>query len=169
MATKKSSSSRQGSRGAAKKSTTSKSGRTTSSRRTGARSASAKSRIASSRGASSRASSTGRSSRSSGASARPLTDHDESRQWAEERGATPSCVIGTGGRGDTGMIRLDFPGYSGEGSLQEISWDDWFEKFDENNLALMVQEKPARGQKSNFNKLVKRTTAQSKPRTRAAG
>jgi len=78
-------------------------------------------------------------------------------------------VIGTGGRGDTGMIRLDFPGYSGEGSLQEISWDDWFEKFDENNLALMVQEKTARGQKSNFNKLVTRTTAQSKPRTRAAG
>ncbi len=56
------------------------------------------------------------------------------------------------------MIRLDFPGYSGEDSLEAISWDDWFQKFDESNLALLVQEKTARGQKSNFtfNKLVSR-------------
>src|SRR2546421_732684 len=97
----------------------------------------------------------------------PLTDHDEIRQWAEDRGAVPSCVKGTGGKGDVGMIRLDFPGYSGEESLKEISWDEWFEKFDENGLALMVQEKTARGQKSNFNKLMKRTTAQERPKTRA--
>ena len=43
------------------------------------------------------------------------TDHDEIRRWAEERGAKPSCVKGTGGKRDTGMIRLDFPGYSGDG------------------------------------------------------
>jgi hypothetical protein len=54
------------------------------------------------------------------------------------------------------MIRLDFPGYTGEGKLQEISWDDWFRSFDENNLALLVQERTAGGQKSNFNKLVSR-------------
>jgi len=57
------------------------------------------------------------------------------------------------------MIRLDFPGYSGGDSLQPISWDDWFEKFDEGGLALIVQEKTARGQKSNFNKLVARESA----------
>ena len=78
-------------------------------------------------------------------------------------------MIGTGGRGDTGMIRLDFPGYSGEGSLQEISWDDWFEKFDERNLALIVQDKTGRGQKSNFNKLISRESAEQKrPKARAA-
>ena len=53
------------------------------------------------------------------------------------------------------MIRLDFPGYSGADSLEEISWDEWFEKFDENGLALIYQEKTAEGQTSNFNKLVK--------------
>jgi hypothetical protein len=37
------------------------------------------------------------------------------------------------------MIRLDFPGYGGEESLEEISWDEWFDKFDERNLALLVQ------------------------------
>lgn len=66
---------------------------------------------------------------------------------------------GTGGKTDTGMIRLDFPGYSGEESLQPVSWDDWFEKFDESNLSLLVQDKTSGGQKSNFNKLVSRETA----------
>ena len=112
----------------------------------------------------------GRSSRSgrSGGSAQPLTDHDEIRQWAEDRGGTPSCVRGTGGKGDIGMLRIDFPGYSGQDSLQEISWDDWFEKFDERNLALIVQDKTTRGQKSNFNKLVSRETAEERPKTKAA-
>ena len=95
----------------------------------------------------------------SSASSRPLTDHDEIRSWAEERGATPTCVRGTGGREDVGMIRLDFPGYSGAGKLEEISWDEWFDKFDESGLALLVQDQTARGQKSNFNKLVSRETA----------
>jgi hypothetical protein len=66
------------------------------------------------------------------------------------------------------MIRLDFPGYSGGDSLQEISWDDWFEKFDERGLALLVQDKTARGQKSNFNKLVNRETAGQRPKGRGA-
>ena len=66
------------------------------------------------------------------------------------------------------MLRLDFPGYSGKQSLQEISWDEFFEKFDERGLALLYQETTARGQKSNFNKIVSRETAEEKPKTRAA-
>lgn len=107
-----------------------------------------------------------RSQRSSGG-ARMTTDHDEIRRWAEERGATPACVRGTGGRGDTGMIRLDFPGYSGRESLQPVSWDDWFNKFEDKNLGLLVQD-TIRGQKSNFNKLVSRGRAAARPRARAA-
>jgi hypothetical protein len=90
------------------------------------------------------------------ATAQPITDHEQIRKWAEERGARPSCVKGTGGKRDTGMIRLDFPGYSGKESLQAISWDDWFRSFDDNNLALVIQERTTRGQQSNFNKLVSR-------------
>lgn len=93
------------------------------------------------------------------AEAKVTTDHDEIRQWAEERGAQPSCVRGTGGKGDIGMLRLDFPGYSGEDSLEPISWDEWFEKFDERGLALLHQETTAGGERSNFNKLVSRETA----------
>lgn len=101
------------------------------------------------------------------AASHTTTDHDEIRQWAEERGAHPACVRGTGGKGDTGMLRLNFPGYTEE-NLQAISWDDFFEKFDERGLALLYQEKTARGQRSNFNKLVARETAEGKPRARGA-
>jgi len=97
-------------------------------------------------------------------------DHEEIREWAEERGAHPACVRGTGGREDVGMIRLDFPGYSGERSLEHIEWDEWFDKFDDSGLALLVQDKTARGQKSNFNKLVSRGTAeQSRGRKSSSG
>jgi len=87
------------------------------------------------------------------------TDHDEIRRWAEERGAKPAAVKSTRrGDQDVGIIRLDFPGYSGEDSLEEISWESFFQKFDESELALVYQEQTAEGERSNFNKLVKRDT-----------
>src|SRR5579864_3373136 len=90
---------------------------------------------------------------------RVLTDHDEIRNWAEERDAQPACVRGTGSEEDVGMIRLDFPGYSGETSLEPIEWDEWLQKFDENNLALLVEDETAGGEQSNFNKIIGRETA----------
>lgn len=77
-------------------------------------------------------------------------DHDEIRRWAEERGACPTEVKGTG------IIRLDFPGFSGEGRLEPVGWDEFFERFEESNLALVYQDTTASGQKSNFNKFVSR-------------
>jgi hypothetical protein len=94
-------------------------------------------------------------------SATTTTDHDEIRRWAEDRDAKPACVKGTGDEGDVGMLRLDFPGYTGEDKLQHITWEEWFEKFDERQLALLHQEETAEGKKSNFNKLVSRETARS--------
>ena len=96
------------------------------------------------------------------ASAQPLTDHRRIREWAEARKAKPACVRGTGGKNDPGMIRLDFPGFTGSETLQPISWDEWFRAFDENNLALLVQEETADGTRSNFNKLVSRETADAR-------
>jgi hypothetical protein len=102
------------------------------------------------------------------AGSKTTVDHDEIRSWAEERKAEPACVRGTGGKGDIGMLRLDFPGYSGEQSLEHISWDEWFDKFDEQNLALIYQDTTAAGEKSNFNKLVSRETAESAAPKRAS-
>lgn len=86
------------------------------------------------------------------------TNHDEIRKWAEARNGKPSCVQGTGGGGDQGVLRLMFPDapQSQDDALQEISWDEFFEKFEESNLALVYQDETAGGQKSNFSKLVSR-------------
>lgn len=83
-------------------------------------------------------------------------DHEEIRRWAEQRGAIPSEVASTHSRKEPGILRFQFPGAPGENdrNLQEISWDAFFEKFDENELALLYQEKTADGEPSNFNKLV---------------
>jgi hypothetical protein len=90
------------------------------------------------------------------ASAKTTTDHDEIRKWAEARNAKPSFVKRTGKPDDPGILRLNFPGYSGEDSLQAIDWEEWFKKFDEQDLALLYQETTKSGEKSNFNKLVSR-------------
>jgi hypothetical protein len=95
---------------------------------------------------------------------RTTTDHEEIQRWAEERGAEPAEVGRTERDGETGVIRLDFPGYSGARSLKRISWDEWFRKFDDSGLALVYQERTAGGQRSNFNKLVARVTATARAR-----
>ncbi len=104
-----------------------------------------------------------RTSHGGPASAKVTTDHNTIRRWAEERGGQPACVRGTGGKTDVGMLRIDFPGYSGEESLQHISWEEWFAKFDERKLAFLYQEQTAGGAESNFNKLI------SKENKRTAG
>jgi hypothetical protein len=89
-------------------------------------------------------------------SAKTTTNHDTIRRWAERRGAHPATVIGT--TNDTaGVLRLDFPGYRGKGTLKEISWDQFFKKFDREKLALLYQEKTAGGRLSRFSKLIHRS------------
>jgi hypothetical protein len=58
--------------------------------------------------------------------------------------------------GEPAILRIDFPGFSGAQSLEQISWEEFFDKFDEQNLAFLCQETTARGLRSNFNKLIKR-------------
>jgi hypothetical protein len=90
---------------------------------------------------------------------RILIDHDEIRQWAEERGAIPTRVKGTGGPNDVGILRLHFPEYSqDEEKLEPISWDDFFDEFDKKRLALLVEDRMPDGRMSNFNKIISRST-----------
>ncbi|QRN97836.1 hypothetical protein JRI60_01760 [Archangium violaceum] len=82
-------------------------------------------------------------------------DHDEIREWAEARCGRPSMVTGTGSEDHAGILRIDFPGYGGRGTLEPISWEEFFAKFEESNLAL-VYSAHAHGHRSNFNKLIAR-------------
>lgn len=80
------------------------------------------------------------------------TNHDTIRNWVEDRGGQPSTVKDTDH--GVGILRIDFPGYSGEDSLQHISWEDFFQKFDDNGLAFLYQEQTTDGKQSRFNKFV---------------
>jgi hypothetical protein len=93
-------------------------------------------------------------------SASRTTDHEFIKRWVEERKGTPACVRGTGGKNDVGMIRIDFPGFSGGDSLEKISWDEWFKQFDDNDLAFLYRDmRHSDGDLDRFNKLVRRDSS----------
>lgn len=89
-------------------------------------------------------------------SSHTTTDHDEIRSWVEEHDGKPVSVKGTEADDTAGVLRIDFPGGAGSGDLEEISWDDWFEKFEQNNLAFLYQKEKSSGEDSTFFKLVSR-------------
>ncbi len=85
------------------------------------------------------------------------TDHDTIHAWAQERNGRPATVRGTEGGDEAGVLRMHFEGYgAGEESLEPISWEEFFEKFEEKNLAFLYQETTADGDVSRFFKLVNR-------------
>ena len=102
---------------------------------------------------------------------RALIDHEQIRRWAKERGAKPSTVLGTQEADSIRIIGLDFPGPSGRALLEEISWNAWFQAFDENDLALIVLDEMANGHSSNFYEFVARESLEDyshEPSTRDA-
>ena len=84
------------------------------------------------------------------------TDHDEIRKWAEKHGGKPAAVKKTHRGGDVGIIRIMFPkaANSEHDALEEISWEEFFEQFEESELALLYDPK------SMFSKIVGRDTAE---------
>ncbi|MBA9078372.1 MULTISPECIES: hypothetical protein [Rufibacter] len=85
------------------------------------------------------------------ASAKTTTDHSTIKKWAEARDGKPATVKGTGHGDEAGLLRINFPG-GAEDSLEDISWDEFFQKFEEKKLAFLYQDE----KDSTFNKLVNR-------------
>jgi len=85
------------------------------------------------------------------------TDHEVIRRWVEARGGHPATVKRTArAKQDTGIIRIDFPGFSGGRSLKPTTWDEWFQMFEDRQLAFLYQDKTTSGKPSRFNKIVNR-------------
>src|SRR3954464_9971893 len=85
------------------------------------------------------------------------TDHDEIRQWVEARKGKPASIAGTEHSGeDAGLLRIDFPTGASNPPLEPISWEAFFEKFDEAKLAMVYQEEKSDGETSYFCKFVSR-------------
>jgi hypothetical protein len=78
-------------------------------------------------------------------------DHDAIMQWADARNATPATVEGTEHDDHLGVLRFDFGG--DDGRLTHVSWEAWFETFDERDLNFIYQEHRSDGKKSNFFRL----------------
>lgn len=88
------------------------------------------------------------------AESKATIDHEEIQRWVEERGGQPARVEGTN------LLRIDYPGFSGEGTLEAIDWDEFFRLFDENNLAFLYQEETKDGGESRFSKFVDRDSVE---------
>ena len=85
-------------------------------------------------------------------SAKTTTGHNTIRKWVESHGGKPATVKGTSkGQEEAGLLRINFPS-GAEDSLEDISWDEFFEKFEESKLAFLYQDE----KDSRFNKLVAR-------------
>ena len=90
--------------------------------------------------------------------AETTTDHDTIRKWAEKHGGKPAAVKRTHKDGDVGIIRIMYPDApnSKHDALEEISWDEFFEEFEDRELALLYEEN------SMFSKIVGRDTAEKR-------
>ena len=92
------------------------------------------------------------------------TDHNEIRKWVEDRGGHPAKVKGTERTGESGVgvLRIDYPGYEGSDTLEEITWEQFFDQFDKAGLAFLYQDKLESGKTSRFSKLIDRNSADAK-------
>jgi hypothetical protein len=86
--------------------------------------------------------------------AKAITDHRRIQEWAEQRGGRPARVKGTEDGDGGGLLRFDFG--EKDDSLEEIDWDQFFEIFEQNKLALLEQEETSSGRTSRFSKFVRR-------------
>jgi len=100
------------------------------------------------------------------AEAKTTTNHAEIKRWVEERGGNPARVKSTSSSRSSGVLRIDYPGFSGEETLEPITWEEFFKGFEENKLAFLYQEETKSGEESRFSKLIDRDAA--KERGRAA-
>ncbi|MBO0710624.1 MAG: hypothetical protein J2P47_05010 [Acetobacteraceae bacterium] len=82
------------------------------------------------------------------------TNHKIIRKWVETRGGRPTRVKGTEDRGGEGILRIDFE--EPEARLEPISWEEFFDTFEDRKLAFLYQEATADGKTSRFFKFVHR-------------
>ncbi|GGY46810.1 hypothetical protein [Parvularcula lutaonensis] len=84
------------------------------------------------------------------------TDHDTIKSWAEARGGQPAFVGETLNDEQKGVIlKIKF---QDEDNLETVSWDTFFDHFEEKNLAALLQDETSDGSKSRFVKFIDRSS-----------
>ena len=88
------------------------------------------------------------------------TDREIIRRWVEKRGGRPAAVRARSREDyEAASPRIDFPEYRSTGVVRRISWDEFFRKFDEKQLAFVYQEQTRTGAVSRFFRFVYRDAA----------
>lgn len=78
------------------------------------------------------------------------TDTTKIKEWSQAREGKPSVVESTYKSDKAGgLLRINFPDYQ-EDNLKEISWEEFFRIFKENNLQFQYQEETKDGSQSTF-------------------
>ena len=86
------------------------------------------------------------------ADTKKTTDHATIKAWTEDRNGKPAVVGQTSHNGDSEVIRIHFENKTENTGLNKISWEEWFDQFEKNNLALLHSTEAG----NTFNKLVSR-------------
>lgn len=76
--------------------------------------------------------------------------HDVITSWVLERNAVPATIPGTWHDNHAGVLRFDFPDFGSNERLEHVTWDEWFDAFDERELVMIFQEQMENGRQSNF-------------------
>jgi len=85
------------------------------------------------------------------AESKTTTDHEEIKGWAEARKGKPAIKEkGTAQE----SLTISFPG----GKEENITWEEFFDKFEANKLAFLYQDETAAGKQSRFFRFVNRET-----------
>lgn len=83
------------------------------------------------------------------------TDHNIIQKWVEKRDGKPALVEAMDSGKEGGILRIKFQDHSKE-TLEEISWDRFFDIFEKNKLQFLYQEKTKDGGESRFFKFTNR-------------
>jgi hypothetical protein len=88
------------------------------------------------------------------AAARRTQDHEEIRAWVEKHGGAPAVVqsIDDGSEDAIGVLRIKFE--PDESNMRDVDWDEFFDTFDNNDLAFIYQMEGV-GKDSRFFKIVR--------------
>ena len=72
-------------------------------------------------------------------------NREEIESWAKKRGGIPKVIDHPESEGDPVGLRIDFPGTMDDAFLdnhltRKISWDNFFDRFDEMGLAFVFEK-----------------------------
>jgi hypothetical protein len=86
---------------------------------------------------------------------RYTTDHETIRRWVAERGGLPAMVRRVG-QPDEGELVINFANDGSDEPIIDISWADFFQRFDDSKLAFVYSDTASGAEGSRFWQMVAR-------------